>query len=382
MHNNEENEIIDFESLFRKEETKKEPKYPNMPLPKGVLMVITYFLIMGVVSSIFLLLFYDYENLVHQYTREEAMLYKVDSNPYSIGYLPKADFEELIHLYPDIEIMYQDDDFVFFGHSANPYLKANYTIEMLQVYFEDENATWNTDRPTVPVELYTIKWDGPFIVKYGFENREDALVRHPQSFVLITEAASALLNFVVYIFLAFTILPFGWKFLKDEIIYFNKPIKHLGVDAAMGYVYMILASLAAQVLVMVIGYLFDYAAPVSLNQQAIERALFSSNGILIVLMTVVFAPVLEELIFRKAFFGFFRNQTVALVISSVVFGFIHVSQETEVLAIVTNLITYSASGFALGYVYIKNKNNVWSSIFVHAVANAVSVMLILFQALL
>ncbi len=382
MYNNDEKEIIDFESLFKPEEIQKVSKYPNMPLPKGVIMVITYFLIMGFVSSIFLLLFYDYDNLIHQYTREEAMLYNVDQNPYSIGYLPKSDYDELGHLYPDLEIIYQDEAFVFFGHSANPYLKSNYTIDMLRVYFEDSSATWNSDRPEVPVELFTIKYDGPFIVKYGFTNREDVLVRHPVAFMAITDEASALLNFIVYIFLAFAIVPFGYQFLKDELGYFRKPIKQLGIDAATGYVYMILASLAAQVLVMAIGYIFNYAAPVSLNQQAIERALFSSNGILIIFMTVIFAPVLEELIFRKAFFGFFKNQTLALIISSIVFGFIHVSQETTALAIITNLITYSASGFALGYVYIKNKNNVWSSIFVHAVANAVSVILILVQGLL
>lgn len=377
----EEHDIIDFESLF---EDKKQPKprtNPNMPWPKGFMMILTYFLIMGFVSSIALIIIQDYDHLTKNYNRYEAMLYHVDLNPYALGYLDVQTFEQYKDEYPEIAILYQDTQFVFFSHKENPYLESNYTFEMIKAMYETEGATWNTGRPAVPIEFYIYKYDGPFIVAYRFEMPENANYRQPVAFMTITTEASALLNFIVYVILAAAIIPFGFRSLELEFDYFSRPPKQIGVDIAKGYVYMILASIGATAIVSVIGYVFNYAQPISMNQQAIERALFSSNGILIVFMTVLFAPVLEELIFRKAMFGFFRNQWLALAVSSLIFGFIHVSQETTALAFITNLITYSASGVALGYVYIKNKNNVWASILVHAAANAVSVSIILIQAL-
>jgi hypothetical protein len=223
----------------------------------------------------------------------------------------------------------------------------------------------------------------PYLTQIGVDALVNAdRVKTPKAFTELTDNASSLLNFAIYIVLAIGVIPITFGALKAEASYFKQPLKKVGVETVIGYGIMLLASIGAQFVTQAIGYVFDYAQPVSLNQQAIERSLLSSTGVLMIIVTVLFAPVIEELIFRKAMFRFFKNQWAAMIISSLIFGLIHVASETNFMAFFTNLITYSASGFALGYIYIRNKHNVWSVILVHAVSNAVSIVAILLLALL
>lgn len=382
MQTENKDDLIDFEDLF--EEKTPEPNHnQNMSVLRALSTVLIYFFIMLFVAAFIVLGFYEVKSFTHDYSIEESMLYNVDQDTYGLGYLRKADFEALSGDYFNIIVLYEDNSYVIFANENNEYLKDTYTVDMIRVFYLNQDITWNDDIISQKVTIYMFGTDAAFMDHFNiFVILNEENLKVPTTFTEITSSASAILNFVVYIILAVSILPVTLNTLKVEVTYFKKPLKDIGVDAVLGYVYMMIASIAAQAIITVIGFIFDYTQPVSLNQQAIERSLLSSTGILMILMTVIFAPVLEELVFRKAMFRFFKNPWVAMVISSVLFGLIHVTSETEILAFVTNLITYSASGFALGYVYIKNKNNVWASILVHAVSNAVSIIFILVGALL
>lgn len=64
----------------------------------------------------------------------------------------------------------------------------------------------------------------------------------------------------------------------------------------------------------------------------------------------VFAPILEEFVFRKVIFGFFYDLTGvvgAAVISSLLFAFIHMDG---------HILLYSAMGFVFCFLYVKTKN--------------------------
>lgn len=380
MPNDHIDEIFDFESLFEKKD-KKESKpetTPIMPLNRAIMTVVVYFFIMLFVAGFAVLGFYEVDAFTDDYTVEESMLYNIESNTYALGYLPITSYNALESEYEDVKAIFTSSTYVFLANRNNTDIIETYSLIMIQNFYKTKDAKWRVDVASEDVMLLMFENDTQFINHMSLDTFENASsAKYPKAFTEMTPSATSILNFTIYVLLAISIIPITLKTLKVEATYLKKPLKELGIDAVIGYAYMLIASIGAQFIVQGIGYLFDYTQPVSLNQQAIERSLLSSTGILMVLMTVIFAPVLEELVFRKSMFRFFKNQYIAMVVSSLIFGLIHVTSETNILAFITNLISYSASGFALGYIYIKNKNNVWSSILVHAVANAVSIIIIL-----
>ena len=116
------------------------------------------------------------------------------------------------------------------------------------------------------------------------------------------------------------------------------------------------------------------------NQQNIETMLFSSTGTFIFtsLLIVVLGPIVEELVFRKAFFMAIPNKWAALVASSFVFGIIHVlSTDCNLTDGFFYTLPYLASGAVLGYTYIKNDRNITVTIGLHMFMNFISLILML-----
>ncbi len=119
----------------------------------------------------------------------------------------------------------------------------------------------------------------------------------------------------------------------------------------------------------------------SANQQGIEMIMFSSYGVIMVIVTVFVGPIVEELIFRKALHDALRNLKLPtwliLTISSVLFGLIHVVSAGDLIYI----FPYIFMGFALGGLEIIN-DNVYPSIFVHIFNNALATSLMFFMGIL
>lgn len=128
----------------------------------------------------------------------------------------------------------------------------------------------------------------------------------------------------------------------------------------------------------------------SANQNSIEEMLFTNafTFIAILLSTVLLAPLVEELVFRKCFFKLFRKSGwKAILITAALFGGIHVF--TSILNVLSGIssgspsyswddfwieifsfISYFASGIAFGFIYIRSNKNVTVTIGVHMLYNA------------
>ena len=113
----------------------------------------------------------------------------------------------------------------------------------------------------------------------------------------------------------------------------------------------------------------------SANQSAIETIVFSPYGILMIIFIVIIGPIVEELIFRKSIHQVLRSfklpTWLVLVISSVLFGLIHVIGAGDFVQV----FPYIFMGLTLGWLEIKTKN-IYPSIFVHIFNNAVAVAMI------
>lgn len=94
---------------------------------------------------------------------------------------------------------------------------------------------------------------------------------------------------------------------------------------------------------------------ISGNEEVI-RDMFKVSPIYIYLSGVIFAPFIEELIFRKSFKKIFYNKYLFLITSSLAFGFAHLIGNISSSSDLLYLIPYSSLGFAFAFMYEKTKN--------------------------
>ena len=94
---------------------------------------------------------------------------------------------------------------------------------------------------------------------------------------------------------------------------------------------------------------------VATNQEAINNTLVKAPFYMIV-SAVLFAPFLEETIFRFSFRKIFKNDLVFIILSGLVFGGLHVIGSFNNLIDLIYIIPYSIPGVVFAYTLVKSKN--------------------------
>lgn len=116
------------------------------------------------------------------------------------------------------------------------------------------------------------------------------------------------------------------------------------------------------------------------NQLIIEQILNSNSAWAMFLAAGLLGPICEELVFRKAIFNLCKTKEMGLLVSSLLFGFIHITSSIGFYSgyeILLMLIPYIFSGVALGIVYIKNDCNIFIPTIVHILSNVISMAMIM-----
>lgn len=373
-------DIIDFNDLFEEKKPPKTKHDVNLKIKRGsaATFIGIYFFITIIVALFLQISLIITKTGTLDISEHEAMVEKINSSTYGLGYLESNVYEQFKNTYPNVIVITESNGYVFLANEGNPDLGGPYTIQDIKNFYQSDAPVWADKEILQPkVSLLLLNDGGAFVNKFGIILSDTATYNTPKEHVNFSTNATTLINFGIYLLLAITLIPFAFKTYKLEFgLYF--PRKSWFKDVLIGYGLMFVGSAVAVVFVQVIGIIFNYLPGEAVNQQAIQASLFSKYGFLMIFVTIVFAPLFEELIFRKAFFSLFKKEYVALVFTSLLFGLIHVVGETSLLGFLTNWITYSTSGFVLGYIYIKNNHNIWSSILIHAVYNAVAIVLMLF----
>lgn len=194
--------------------------------------------------------------------------------------------------------------------------------------------------------------------------------------VLLDEASTsiswneAVLNMVSYAVGFLFCLLFMWKFLKksfDNI--FEKKVRFLRrVLGGFGLIYL-LSAVTTTVITLVVGEVDLGLNPNDMNIDA----LISQNFNVMAVMSVVFAPIVEECLFRGALFGTIRkkNRFLAYFVTIAFFAFYHlfayfITEYRWQLWIY--LLQYVPASFALCRVYEKSET-IWCPIALHALNN-------------
>ena len=189
-------------------------------------------------------------------------------------------------------------------------------------------------------------------------------------------ALTAILN----VCLNFAFVLLGASILKESLLSQWKDFVR-DVKEHCKYAFLIGPGLlfAANILGLLITMVF-VSQNMSENQALIE-SMAHTYPVLMVLTTVILAPIFEELLFRGMIFGWLYevNAYFAHVVSGFIFGFIHIMN-----AIISGnysewfmIFAYMFMGMVLSYLYEK-RNNIYVPILAHSTMNLLSMMMVLF----
>lgn len=206
-------------------------------------------------------------------------------------------------------------------------------------------------------------WAGVLIVVYYF------LLFVPVSFS--NAALNVTYQILVYLFLMlFSIFVFRKTFTRD----FRELSKNFKGYAVLSLKYWGMMYLTLVVIgiikVLVLGT----------NLVTSNEAILNSLPLWFVApISVIYAPLVEESVFRGSFRRFIKNDVVFIVVSGLLFGLLHTLSETELLPFVINTLLYGAMGAWLAAAYVKT-NNMASNMLVHFYQNAFSVIVMILSS--
>jgi CAAX protease family protein len=381
---NDNNEIIEFEDLF-KEEIKERNEPPKPEDKKNyVYAIVSYLLVMFVLNALLLVAFSNIPNAVKTYTKDEIVLENIITDVSGITLMETSiydQYKEAYNGYADSLYTYQGYDIIY--NTANTYIEdlllvkndADETIgfnedTFLSIYADDANVInyWDTEKT---LEITRYQTDEQVLPVYFLTDNVEMIDFTGSS---LTPFYQSLYQIVLYIILLLLLL----RFLMHDLSYDFKLFKLIKnqwlVIIVTGYLYVLLGNYLSSFISTLLSNAFSVPISESINQISIVRMLNSDGVIFIVLSAVIIGPIVEELVFRKSIFGLISNQKLALVVSSVIFGAIHLTAEASIVSALINGVSYFTMGAIFGYIYIKNNKNIMAPIVVHILINLISVV--------
>jgi membrane protease YdiL (CAAX protease family) len=109
------------------------------------------------------------------------------------------------------------------------------------------------------------------------------------------------------------------------------------------------------------------------NEKTI-REIFNVSPVYIFFSAVIFAPIVEELVFRLGFRYMFKTNWLFIFMSGLIFGGLHVISSAESFVELLYIIPYAAPGIAFAYILSKT-NNILVTIGFHLMHNGILVTL-------
>lgn len=176
-----------------------------------------------------------------------------------------------------------------------------------------------------------------------------------------------------YLFTVGMAILLAWPAITDSYRRFKEKKKDCMKWIGTLVVIMLVANIVLSMLVSLLT-MTDNSA----NQQEIVQSA-ALLPIITLLSTCIFSPIIEELVFRAGTFTFLRGKwgfVVATIISSILFGFIHILDSLLAgnFLDLSYLLVYSTIGVVLAYGYEKTES-VFVTIGIHMLNNIFSILI-------
>ena len=104
-----------------------------------------------------------------------------------------------------------------------------------------------------------------------------------------------------------------------------------------------------------------------------QSSLSEVSTLFLMPLAVIFAPIVEESVFRGSIKKFIANPYVFILVSGIAFGLLHATSENSALVLIVTTIPYAIMGISFALTYEKT-NNIFTNIFMHAINNLIAVM--------
>lgn len=109
------------------------------------------------------------------------------------------------------------------------------------------------------------------------------------------------------------------------------------------------------------------------DNEQIVQSMISTLPIVMLINAGIIAPIIEELLFRKAFKDAIQSKWKFIIISSLVFGFMHVVVATSFIDLIF-FIPYTCLGLAFAYMYC-DTDSIFTSILAHMLHNTILILI-------
>ena len=172
--------------------------------------------------------------------------------------------------------------------------------------------------------------------------------------------------FSKYIILVIIFLAKDIKYLKEKWIDFKNNFKKYSAIAFKnwfaGFLIMIVSNIIISYFIKGIGQ----------NESAVQE-LIEKIPVIAFILTTIFAPFIEEMVFRKYLKDCVDNKVLYMILSGLIFGFIHTQIDVNILELLL-IIPYGALGFMFAKT-INETDNIYTTIMMHMFHNGVLTLL-------
>ena len=160
--------------------------------------------------------------------------------------------------------------------------------------------------------------------------------------------------------------------VNDSIKFKNNLLRNiilLPVSAVLFYI----------ITIVVDSYIIGPLVGESTNQNTIVSIINGGGALPMFIAVVICAPLVEELIYRKAIFELFRNRSIIFcyIISTILFVLPHmISTNVIISKWVLLCVPYVVSAILLSFIYHISGENFYASWFVHLINNLLAFLII------
>ena len=200
-----------------------------------------------------------------------------------------------------------------------------------------------------------------FIVAMYYINNSDLynLSKYSKIFIL----------FAKYFILIAIFIIRDHKYLKEKWIDFKNNFKKYTKISFKnwfaGFIIMFISNIIINIFIPGIGE----------NESAVQT-IIKQMPVIAFILTTILAPFVEEMVFRKYIKNCINSKILYMIISGLIFGFIHTSISTNTLELLL-IIPYGSLGFMFAKT-VYETDNIYTSIMMHMFHNGILTLLAIF----